>query len=442
MDIETKLAKYSILKDLGILVNEELKEEYSHLTPHTQKKEEAVKILEKEYTNTEIMENLANCSKLALVTTEACNFRCKYCSYSGKYQDERVHSDQKMSIDTARKAVNFLFNLVSGINRKNKMNILFIGFYGGESLLEFQLVKDTISYAETEALKRGLTKRFDIHFRLNTNGYLLSNRFVDFLKEKDVHLDISLDGPEEEHDRFRVTREGRRTWSTIITNLKKLKQKYPDYYHRRVNYLAIQHPLHNSEEIDRFFSHTSELFTNKIPRISSIKRKDLKQEEADVLGNIKFKPGKLYSDQLYKDLARRIKIQKRKNGIGLTHTCFPGAEKILVNVDGSLSICEKISHHGPRLGHLEKGFDFDRIRHIIKEYSKAIVQTECWECPVWFLCDMCIAMALEGNQFQIDCSAQKTYFRIIKSYIEEKEQIENREYSQCCDSVIDFIEQL
>jgi uncharacterized protein len=442
MLIETKNSKYWVLEELGILVNEELKEEFSHLAPKPLKKEEAIDLFKEEISDSQIMERISQCNSIALVTTESCNFRCKYCVYSGKYINERTHSDQKMNIETAKKAVDLIFNLATGKHRKKLVKTLVITFYGGESLLEFQLVKNTIEYAETEALKRDLNKQFEIRFRLSTNGYLLRDHVVDFLKEKDVYLDVSLDGPAEQHDRFRVTREGKSTWNTIIANLKILKQKYPDYYQRRVNYLATIHPLHNSGEIDSFFTQTPELFLDKLPRINLVSTRNLIQDEAESFEKIKIEPSKLFVERIFQELVAKFKLQSRGKGLDLTGTCFPGAEKILVNSDGSLGVCEKISPFAPKLGHVDKGFDFDSIRHLLREYSAAVVDTQCWNCPVWFLCETCIANAFDGSQFRIDCSVKETYSRIIKDYIEEKEAKENREYSTNSNSVIDFIEQL
>lgn len=442
MLIETKNAKYRILEDLGILVNDELTQEFSHLKSKPPSKSASLNILKQEFTDSQIMDSISQCGSIALVTTESCNFRCKYCVYSGKYPNERVHSDKKMSIRTGKKAVDLLFNLAATKSRQKKKRDLVITFYGGESLLEFSLLKQTIEYAENESINRDLNSTFDVRFRVNTNGYLLNQEVIDFFKLKSVYLDISLDGPERQHDRFRVKSDGKGTWKIIISNLKNLKQKYPDYYHKRVNYIATMHPLHDGGEIDRFFSQTPELFQDKVPRLNLVSSRNLIQEEKALFEKNRFNLCQLYTDRIYQELEPKFKIRKKAKGLGLTGTCFPGAEKILVNCDGSLSICEKISQHAPKLGHVDDGFDLDSIKNMLREYCNSIIDLKCWDCPVWFLCDICLANAFDGNQFRIDCSIKETYFRIIKNYIEEKEEKDNQKYSPHTDNILEFIEQL
>ena len=71
---------------------------------------------------------------LILQVTQQCNLRCKYCAYSGNYYN-RTHSSERMSFDTARKAIDFY------LDRSDKMDDLSLSFYGGEPLLEFALIK-------------------------------------------------------------------------------------------------------------------------------------------------------------------------------------------------------------------------------------------------------------------------------------------------------------
>lgn len=73
--------------------------------------------------------------KITLQVTQNCNLRCDYCVYSGSYPN-RVHGNRVMSFDTAKKCIDYLF---SNSSEKKSVNI---GFYGGEPLLEFDLIKN------------------------------------------------------------------------------------------------------------------------------------------------------------------------------------------------------------------------------------------------------------------------------------------------------------
>ena len=118
---------------------------------------------------------------------------------------------------------------MSSKKRGIKYNTVYIGFYGGEPLLEFNLIKDTVNYAKEQAAKKSIDKFYDVKFRLTTNGYLLNKKEIDdFLLTNDIGIDVSLDGPKEEHDKFRVTANMEASWEVIWKNLDDIYNKYPD----------------------------------------------------------------------------------------------------------------------------------------------------------------------------------------------------------------------
>ncbi|MFX0142212.1 MAG: 4Fe-4S cluster-binding domain-containing protein, partial [Candidatus Hodarchaeota archaeon] len=80
--------------------------------------------------------------QLVLNISERCNMRCEYCAYSGSYYYNRKHSSKMMNFNTAKKVLDFYYKT----NKKEKKMV--IGFYGGEPLLNFQLIKRIINYIE------------------------------------------------------------------------------------------------------------------------------------------------------------------------------------------------------------------------------------------------------------------------------------------------------
>lgn len=155
---------------------------------------------------------------LVLSVSEQCNLRCSYCSFSGGYANSRVHNDTHMSWEVARKAIDyFLANLGS-----TKAEV---GFYGGEPLLNLPLVKQCVSYTkETNP---------SIVYGMTTNGTLLSDTSVDYLVDAGIRLLISLDGPEEVHDKERGFISGRPSFEKILDNVKRLKARYPQFYEKK-----------------------------------------------------------------------------------------------------------------------------------------------------------------------------------------------------------------
>ena len=133
---------------------------------------------------------------LTLELTHECNLACEYCCFGKHYSRSRQERRQPMSLDTARHAVaRFL---------SHKPPVAAIGFYGGEPLLEFKLLKDIVAFAEELGGRSGVEMRFS----LTTNGTLLSDEKIHYLVAHDFSVVISLDGNKESHDRYRVFKNG------------------------------------------------------------------------------------------------------------------------------------------------------------------------------------------------------------------------------------------
>lgn len=83
---------------------------------------------------------------LTLCVTEDCNFRCKYCVYSNLYEFERDYSSNQMDFNIAKKAIDYYFMLLQEGERYNPLRKPVVGFYGGEPLLNFKLIKKCVIY--------------------------------------------------------------------------------------------------------------------------------------------------------------------------------------------------------------------------------------------------------------------------------------------------------
>ena len=156
---------------------------------------------------------------LTLQLTQSCNFRCSYCVYSDLHNEaNREHSAKRMSFETAKKAVDFLLEHSRDSERVS------IGFYGGEPLLEFKLIKKIIEYSD---------KAFDgkeYSYTITTNGSLLTEQIVAYLAEHRVNTMISLDGPKEIHNiSRRFTANGKGSFDTVIENIKMIAEKFPEF---------------------------------------------------------------------------------------------------------------------------------------------------------------------------------------------------------------------
>lgn len=170
---------------------------------------------------------------LVLGLTERCNLDCVYCCYSGKFEGHRSHGNRIMSLDIAKKAIRQLLDQEPA--RQGRYPIT---FYGGEPLLEFDLLRECVRFAKEDAARRGKRVRFSI----TTNGTLLDDKVADFLVEHDFLILVSLDGCRETHDRYRVFPNGKGSFDLVERNLLRFRDKYPKYLKRGIN-VTLAPPL-------------------------------------------------------------------------------------------------------------------------------------------------------------------------------------------------------
>ena len=137
-----------------------------------------------------------------------CNFRCRYCfADEGAYHSKR----ESMSFETAKAAVDFL------IENSGKRKVLEMDFFGGEPLMNFGVLKQTVAYAKEAGAKAG--KKF--LFTTTTNALLLNDEVIEFFNAEMENVVLSLDGRKEVHDAIRKSINGKGTFDLIIDKIKK-----------------------------------------------------------------------------------------------------------------------------------------------------------------------------------------------------------------------------
>ncbi len=146
---------------------------------------------------------------LCLHVAHTCNLNCSYCFASqGRYHGERA----LMSFEVGKQALDFL------VSHSGSRRNLEVDFFGGEPLMNFDVVKRLVAYA------RGLERPTGKHFRftLTTNGVLIDREVIDFANREMDNVVLSLDGRKEVHDRFRVDLAGGGSWEKIVPKFKAL----------------------------------------------------------------------------------------------------------------------------------------------------------------------------------------------------------------------------
>ena len=158
---------------------------------------------------------------LCLHIAHTCNLNCSYCFASqGKYHGERA----VMSFEVGKRALDFLIEH-SGTRRN-----LEVDFFGGEPLMNFQVVKDLVAYARSIEKEKGKNFRFT----LTTNGVLVDEDVIRWANRECANVVLSLDGRKEVHDRFRVDYAGKGSWEKIVPKFQRFVEARggKDYYMR------------------------------------------------------------------------------------------------------------------------------------------------------------------------------------------------------------------
>ncbi len=152
---------------------------------------------------------------LVMNLTNQCNLACTYCYEFGEDKVATPEGKPKfMDIETAKASVDFLLKESEG--RKS----IHITFFGGETLMNFPLLKEVVAYASDRAASEG---RF-IDFSLTTNATLLTPAIIQFLSDNSIGVTVSMDGPPELHDKLRVFANGRGSYDIIEPRVKALIQ--------------------------------------------------------------------------------------------------------------------------------------------------------------------------------------------------------------------------
>ena len=158
---------------------------------------------------------------LCLHVAHTCNLNCAYCFASqGKYHGDRA----VMSFEVGKRALDFL------IENSGTRHNLEVDFFGGEPLMNFQVVKDLVAYA------RSIEKKHNKNFRftLTTNGVLIDKDVIDFANKEMSNVVLSLDGRKEVHDKYRVDYAGNGSWEKIVPKFQALvkAREGKNYYMR------------------------------------------------------------------------------------------------------------------------------------------------------------------------------------------------------------------
>lgn len=341
---------------------------------------------------------------LTLQVTQQCNFRCSYCTYStGDGIIQRGHSSKSMSIQTAKQAVDFFKKRV---RHRSKINI---GYYGGEPLIEWPLIKEVTKYAQKCLEGKELT------FSMTTNATLLTEEMARFFTENHFSLLISLDGPKEIHDRSRrFAGNGEGTFDSVIAKIEEMKRKVPGFQDI-LSFNSVIDPCNPSACISEFFRnmHTDARAStlNPPPGTSLVYPMEYLREmkKASLIGclhHLGLVPNDkmdLFSTnqagQIHMNMDHKMTLKELPDVCGHAGPCIPGLSRMFVDVQGNIFPCERCSETSGsmKIGHIAKGFDYNNIKKVMGIAS--LTEDSCKNCWALFKCDICAAQISEEKEF-------------------------------------------
>lgn len=312
-----------------------------------------------------------------LMISQKCNLQCKYCFGEGGNYGE---GDTLMPIDIAFKAVDLIVE-----NSLGKM--LGLTFFGGEPLLNFPSIVETVQYAKNRAEK----KRKIFQFSITTNGTLLTKKIIDFFRKEKFNILLSFDGPKEVHDSMRIHKNGQGSFYTVYRNATRLIKSDLDFAvratltHNCVSLIKLS-KFFTNEHFPRIHIHTvSPIAFNNSAKEFQLNSKDydilLEEYEELALRLIdKYKDGKSIMFDPF-----RIWVDLLKNNIKKLYACGVCRGMSAISADGLIYPCHRfVGMRNYIIGDLDNGINSPRVYEIFKRYYET--REICNSCWVKFLC--------------------------------------------------------
>lgn len=341
---------------------------------------------------------------LCLHIAHDCNLACKYCfAEEGEYHGRRA----LMSFEVGKKALDFL--VANSGNRKN----LEVDFFGGEPLMNFDVVKQLVEYGRS--LEEKHNKKF--RFTLTTNGVLLNDDIIEFANKEMSNVVLSVDGRKEVHDYMRPTRNGKGSYDIIMPKFKQVAES-----RNQMNYYVRGTFTHNNLDFSKDVLDLADQGFEQIsvePVVASdsepyaIKKEDLPKifEEYDILAKELVKRKKAGNGfnffHFMIDLNGGPCVAKRLSG------CGSGCEYLAVTPWGDFYPCHQfVGEEEFLMGNVDEGIKRTDIRENFKNcnvYSK----DKCKNCFAKFYCSGgCAANSYKfhdsiNDAYDIGCEMQR-----------------------------------
>jgi len=342
---------------------------------------------------------------LLLQVTQDCNLRCKYCVYSGNYEN-RTHSLEEMDFDLAKRSIDFF------VERTSEVPEITLGFYGGEPMLRMDLIKQCVSYIKSQVPDK------KIRFNMTTNGTLLSVNNARYLYENDFSIMISLDGDEESHNINRIFKaNGKGSFEVIMRNLKRIRDEIPEFIgnvsfntvlNHNTDYSCVKDYFNTNEVVQDATYIFNLVDTDHSVSDISFSEEFITAFKYDYFLTLLLMLGKC-DRKLVPTTYHRSIVQLQdfyrlvKESSPLPETCHhngpcvPGARRLFVSATGKFYPCERVPEaKATQIGDIDHGLNLEKSREILNIGN--ITSESCKNCWALRICDQCVSKAVRNGE--------------------------------------------
>lgn len=324
---------------------------------------------------------------LCLNVAHACNMRCRYCFAS---QGDFGLKPSLMSLATGQRALEFL------IGASGPAKTLEVDFFGGEPLLNAEMIRELVVYGRQREAQTG--KRFN--FTLTTNGLLLDHDMMDFIIAHDISVIMSLDGRPGTNDRHRILTSGQGSYEQIVPKIRQMVEKKPVSYYIRGTFTRL------NPDFSRDLQHIIELGFDAVslePAVGpdnglSIREADLPgvlaeyERITDLLWDYQRSRQPVHFFHYNLDLQKGPCLAKRQSG------CGAGVEYLVVTPEGDIYPCHQfVGEKDFHMGNIADGVVDLEIKELFLR-NRLTDKAECLACWARNFCGGgCHANAFHAN---------------------------------------------
>ena len=320
--------------------------------------------------------------RIVLNVTNQCNLACGYCyEYSADKISKTEGKPKYMEEDVAQSAIDML------IRESAERPAIHVTFFGGETLLNFRLLRSSVDYARRKSAQAGKK----VEFSLTTNATLLNEEIVDFLSDHRVGVTVSIDGDRELNDQMRVFHDGRGSYDVIVPKIRMLLQRH------RTNSIGARVTLSSGvSHVRRIYEHlTREVGFNAVGfspatanpnRLYSIGT----QKMSSILGGFEELAWE-YRDRAVEGRPHGFTnandtLKELHSGISKAYPCGAGLGLLGVGTAGDINLCHRfVDSPVGQMGHVKQGgvdhaarSQFLETHHLGARYDCHT----CWARPV------------------------------------------------------------